>query len=299
MQSYQRGVILGLTLAEVFIVLLFIFLIVFTSKDNVSQFKNAEASENQIGVSVTDSPDFSHKSFPIPETAAPLSPNGSPLPEPPPLGVDLFDPEPPTILDEEEQYSLAEETLQSIEGKLLKNQIQFETDMIAESQKGLISDETAQIDHKWPPVITITEAQGYSFPVGSAFISETFGEMLKTIVAKTLKDNIEKYNANIIEVYGHTDEQPKQGVSNLDFFLIQAINGNYPIERLLTSDNVGLGMARAVAVSQILMQCPELQNVKIFSYSAGQSINNTGSISSQNLGDEPSRRRIEIRLRGI
>ena len=297
MQSYQRGVILGLTLAEVFIVLLFIFLIVFTSKDNVSQFQNAEESENQIGV--TDSEEFSHKSFPIPVTAAPLSPNGSPLPEPPPLGVDLYNPEPPTILDQEEQYSVSQEPLQSSDGKFILNQNEFQTDRKEETQNGLISNEAAQNGHNWPPVITITEAQGYSFPVGSAFISETFGEMLKTIVAKTLKDNIEKYNANIIEVYGHTDEQPKQGVSNLDNFLIQAINGNYPIEKLSTSDNVGLGMARAVAVSQILMQCPELQNVKILSYSAGQSINNTGSISSKNLGDEPSRRRIEIRLRGI
>jgi flagellar motor protein MotB len=297
MQTYQRGVLLGLTLAEIFIVLLFIFLILFTFNNDSSSPQVADDSENQIGVTIAESTELSEKSFPIPETAAPLSPNGSPLPDPLTLGVDnhtdefqsSFEPAPELAKD-------APSLNQSTDSNFLESSPKT---LHVDSFHEAIKEKDVQNGHNWPPVITITEADGYSFPIGSAFISDQFRDMLKTKVVKNLKDNIEKYNANIIEVYGHTDEQPKNGASNLDKYLVQAINGNFPIEGLSASDNVGLGMSRAVAVSQILMQCGDLHNVKIFSYSAGQSINNTGSISSGKAGDDPSRRRIEIRLRGI
>ena len=290
MRNYQRGVLLGLTLAEVFILLLFIFLISLSSQKNNHPTTDS-ADRNTIGVKPPPEIASNDNTFPIPDTSAPLVPDGIPIPEPPIFGVQKSDSQPPKNDDD---YSVEDQSELSIKDP------EYKIDSTTANQ----TEDPIRVDsnsgkHNWPPIITITEAQGYSFPKGSALLSDTFREFLTTKVAVTLKENIDKYQANVIEVVGHTDEQPKSGNSNLDIALLTAANGECPIHHLTTADNVGLGMARALSIVQVLTICPELSGVQILPYSAGQAIDNSGSLSNGGGGDAPSRRRIEIRLRGI
>ena len=293
MRSYQRGVLLGLTLAEVFILLLFVFLLILSNnqKDTASSKKDApqgnpSPENNTLGISLSDVTWGYNNTFLPPITPRDLVQNGAPESLPPPLGFPHGQEPMPEV------HSVKSNSLVSDKGK------QKDKEDVIKSKDPEINPPTKD-GHNWPPIITITEAEGYSFPTGSAYISNTFKELLTNKVAALLKENIDKYQANIVEVFGHTDEQPKSGYSNLDVTLINAVNGRFPIDKLSAADNVGLGMARAVSVVKVLSLCPELSNIKILPYSAGQSVDNSGSLSTGLSGDMPSRRRIEIRLRGI
>ena len=56
-------------------------------------------------------------------------------------------------------------------------------------------------------------------------------------------------DVNVIEVIGHTDEQPLvQRPSNLDELLMPVLQGKSSVIRLAPADNAGLGLARAVSV---------------------------------------------------
>ena len=310
MRSYQRGVLLGLTLAEVFILLLFVFLLILSNnqKDTGSSKKddsqgNPSPENNTLGISLSDVTWGSNKTFLPPITPRDLVQNGAPESPPPPLGL-------PPVKSTESGSMLIDEQEPTTEVRSDKSNFFSSNSLVSDKgkqkdkQDGIKSNDSEinppiKDGHNWPPIITITEAEGYSFPTGSAYISNTFKELLTNKVAALLKENIDKYQANIVEVFGHTDEQPKSGYSNLDVTLINAVNGRFPIDKLSAADNVGLGMARAVSVVKVLSLCPELSNIKILPYSAGQSVDNTGSLSTGLSGDRPSRRRIEIRLRGI
>lgn len=278
MRTYQRGVLLGLTLAEIFILLLFVVLISLKNSSEQPKGNNPSDSPTDIGVSPPEDSGSRPDTFPIPDTPEPIILNGSPLPPPPALGINAT-----KSIDD-----IATTSDTSDDSPLDQSPDALNADGKSEAKPG----------HNWPPIITITEAQGYSFPTGSAAISSNFEDLLRTNIAVALQKNVSDYNANVIEVFGHTDEQPKSGYSNLDSFLINAINGRIPILKLQSADNVGLGMARAVAVVQVLSSCPELAGVTILPYSAGQAINSLGSLSEGMKGDDPARRRIEIRLRG-
>jgi len=278
MRTYQRGVLLGLTLAEIFILLLFVVLISLKNSSQQPKGNNPSDSPTAIGVSPSEDSGSRPDTFPIPDTPEPIILNGSPLPPPPTLGINAT----------KSIYDSGKTTDSSDDSPLDQSPDALNADGKSEAKPG----------HNWPPIITITEAQGYSFPTGSAAISLSFEELLRTRIASTLKKNVADYNADIIEVFGHTDEQPKSGQSNLDGSLINAINGRIPILKLQSADNVGLGMARAVAVVQVLSTCPELEGVTILPYSAGQAINSIGALSAGVNENDPSRRRIEIRLRG-
>ena len=279
MRTYQRGVLLGLTLAEVFILLLFVILLSLKNNHGDSRRGNLTDSVTKDGVAPQEDSGKKKETFPIPETSQTLVSDGSPLPPPPTLGIDQT----------KSSFNKNNET--SGESHIPPSHVSpGETKTVAEIQN--------KSGHNWPPIITITEAQGYSFPTGSAAISLSFEELLRTKISSVLKKNVSDYNADVIEVFGHTDEQPKSGQSNLDGSLINAINGRVPILKLQSADNVGLGMARAVAVVQVLSNCPELEGVTILPYSAGQAINSIGTLSQGVNENDPARRRIEIRLRG-
>lgn len=282
MRTYQRGVLLGLTLAEVFILLIFVFLLsLYNNREALSRGSPSDSALS-IGVAPPEKSRERDDTFPIPDTPRELVVNGNPVQPPPPLGVS------DSIRSTASGYF-----------ELGKNQSPVSKSKDTQmSTKPLIDPDKMTSGHTWPPIITITEAEGYSFPTGSAALSDSFEEHLKTEVASVLKDNVLKYKANIIEVFGHTDEQPKSGQSNLDSSLIDAANGSIPINKLQSADNVGLGMARAVAVVQVLDSCPELDGATILPYSAGQAIDTSGTLSPGISGDNQSRRRIEIRLRG-
>jgi flagellar motor protein MotB len=113
-----------------------------------------------------------------------------------------------------------------------------------------------------------------------------------------LLDLATRYRVDVIEVTGHTDEQPiVPRNSNLDQALLPVLKGNGPISTLVPSDNAGLGLSRAVAVARILMADQRVQAYRVLPMSGGQLIDVGERVTEGSKGDLKQRRRIEIRLR--
>lgn len=152
---------------------------------------------------------------------------------------------------------------------------------------------------KWPPIISLSEANGHFFERGSAALTREFRSSLETQIPDKLIELLKQYEVDTIEVIGHTDEQPIRGQeSNLDDTLLSAVKGGDSEDFLVPADNAGLGMARAVSVTKILRAHPQLKNWEIIPLSGAQLIESDGKLSHGNGGDVKERRRIEIRLRG-
>jgi outer membrane protein OmpA-like peptidoglycan-associated protein len=157
-----------------------------------------------------------------------------------------------------------------------------------------------QRGHQWPPIISLSEAGGYFFKTGSAELSAEFRDKLMTSTPGQIAALIEKYDVDVIEVVGHTDEQPV-GVrqSNLDRGLVPVLRNYADVTSLVPADNAGLGLARAVSVIGVLGRSPLLFGYKLIPLSGAQLVNTdeTLAIDGSFPGDIRERRRIEIRLR--
>ena len=153
-------------------------------------------------------------------------------------------------------------------------------------------------EHNWPPIIRLSEAEGYYFASGSAELSEKFKDTLQGQIAVRLLEIIKQYDVNVIEVIGHTDEQPLvQRGSNLDKATSPYLQGTTN-EPLVSADNAGLGFARAVSVVRVLNLDHRLQEFSILPLSGAQVID-VGDRLSKDGAYAPAeqRRRIEIRVR--
>lgn len=152
--------------------------------------------------------------------------------------------------------------------------------------------------HEWPPIISLSELEGYNFRVGSAELSETFRTKLKDKSAE-IAETAKQYRVDIIEVIGHTDEQVMAGdYSNMDSGLKPVLDGEKPIGSLHPADNAGLGLARAISVAELLERLPELDGFTILPMSGGQLILPGDRLTDgAQRGDVKARRRIEIRVR--
>ena len=149
-----------------------------------------------------------------------------------------------------------------------------------------------------PPIITLSEAEGFFFASGSAVISEEFRRLLIDDVLPHVVEASETYGATVVEVVGHTDENPlRTGQSNLDERLLLFLEGA-PGAPLEASDNAGLGLARAAAVAQVILSQPGADALSVLPLSAAQAAE-PGDLLARPGGafDEQVRRRIEIRLR--
>jgi flagellar motor protein MotB len=153
--------------------------------------------------------------------------------------------------------------------------------------------------HNWPPIINLSEADGYFFAVGSAQLTPSFATELRGGVTDRLLQIAQKFDVDVIEVIGHTDEQPVASHnSNLDRRLESVTSGDGDIGDLQWSDNAGLGLARALSVVELLSVDPRLHNFRILPLSAAQLIGTDGRLTHwDNHGDVRERRRIEIRMR--
>lgn len=153
--------------------------------------------------------------------------------------------------------------------------------------------------HQWPPIITLSDAAGYSFKSGSAELSQKLMDALTGKTPEEILAYIKKYNVDVIEVVGHTDEQPL-GVrpTNLDRDLPSVLKGTSNISTLVPADNAGLGLARAVSVVSVLRQSQLLAPYKLLPLSGAQLVNTDETLAIEGAPrDDPQRRRIEIRLR--
>jgi outer membrane protein OmpA-like peptidoglycan-associated protein len=150
-----------------------------------------------------------------------------------------------------------------------------------------------------PPIVTLAEAQGYSFASGSADLSPEFRDLLVSNVIPQVVELSERYGATVVEVVGHTDESPIRATtpSNLDRRLLAYLDGA-PGEPLHASDNAGLGLARAAAVARVIRTHPDTEGLTVIPMSAAQTTER-GDIVATAGGElnEQDRRRIEIRLR--
>jgi OmpA family len=153
--------------------------------------------------------------------------------------------------------------------------------------------------HKWPPIITLSEANGHYFERGSAELSAAFRQELIDSTPERIAELIKQYGVDVIEVVGHTDEQPlNPKPSNLDHDLLPVLRSEGDIASLIPADNAGLGLARAVSVVSVLLKSKTLAGYKLIPLSGAQLVNTDGTLAiSGTPGDIRERRRIEIRLR--
>ncbi len=164
-------------------------------------------------------------------------------------------------------------------------------------QKGL--DAKAAAGHQWPPIIDLSEANGHYFKTGSAELAPDFRSELMTTVPERITERIRQYDVDVIEVVGHTDEQPiVVRPSNLDQGLVPVLRNGAAIGSLVPADNAGLGLARAVSVVSVLRQTKLLAGYKLIPLSGAQLVNTDETLALDGTpGDIRERRRIEIRLR--
>jgi outer membrane protein OmpA-like peptidoglycan-associated protein len=153
--------------------------------------------------------------------------------------------------------------------------------------------------HHWPPIITLGNDK-FRFPINSAELSPDFKTRIQSDIADQVRDLLSRYDVDVVEVVGHTDEQPINSTqqSTLDNDAIGALNGRRPISDLKPADNAGLGLARAIAVANALKAAGLPGNVKVIPLSAAQLVLPGDQVSDgSKIEDSPQRRRIEIRVR--
>jgi flagellar motor protein MotB len=151
--------------------------------------------------------------------------------------------------------------------------------------------------HAWPPIINLSEADEYTFKTGSAELTPSFEERLRSL-GPQIADIAARYDVDVIEVIGHTDERAMSGASNIDKDLKSVLDGKKPIGSLHPADNAGLGLARALAVARVLKAVPELTEFSVLPMSGAQLILPDDRMTNgAQSGDVKERRRIEIRVR--
>lgn len=315
--SYRRGIVLGLTMAETMLLLVFCLLLatatVFERKEQELKAKDAALQDamaelasaqrflkDKIGENwqhVVQGADASEQ----------LEKAGLSVKE-----VTAAAPFIGTIMELHEKGVSATDLQESLKiaaavKEALRESGLATTDpaQIAELVKaGIAAQATASTgrsngEHNWPPIITLSEAQGYSFETDSARLSPEFKTYLTGSVTDSILQIIKDYRVDVIEVIGHTDEQPiTERPSNLDKGLLPVIQGQSTVDGLVPADNAGLGLARAVSVVRVLSADKRLSGYRILPYSGAQIIDLGDKLSDgSSQGDVRQRRRIEIRLR--
>ena len=169
---------------------------------------------------------------------------------------------------------------------------------LAETEAALAKTGESEQLPKWPPIISLTEAGGYFFRSGSAELSASFTDQLTGNIANLIAANLKNYGADIVEVIGHTDEQPiSRTNSNLDKNAIAVLSATKSVTALEPADNAGLGLARAISVANVLRDNHELSGITVLPLSAAQLILPGDRLTSGQAGNVETRRRIEIRIR--
>jgi outer membrane protein OmpA-like peptidoglycan-associated protein len=175
-----------------------------------------------------------------------------------------------------------------------------------EAERSQLNDRVKELEQQirskeQPPIITLRETEGFYFAPASAEITPDFlGRLAKDVIPKLIALG-EEHGAQIVEVIGHTDgtsiNDRLRIKANLDDFLGQYLDPSSPVA-VFPYDNVGLGIARAVSVSRALRQSGLPAKLDIQPLSASYLIApNDRTLAAPRKVDDPSRRRIEIRIR--
>lgn len=283
-KSYRRGLILGLTIAEIMILLIFVLLMALAASLQ-SRDRKIEALDRGGAARLVEAV----------QKAYPQARN-----------QDEFFKELVRAIEVRKQVeegkagdvqqsllqdaAIGRDVRQAAEREGVSNPNEYARNLAANANRSRRGE--------WPPFVSLSEAGGYYFDSGKATLRPEFEKNLKSQVIPMLSRNLIDYDVNVIEVIGHTDEVPMVGISNLDRQLVNASANRFPIDGLRSTDNAGLAMARAVAVVRILRADPRLKGAAILPLSGAQMVvpidrmaDGTATASDQR------RRRIEIRLR--
>jgi flagellar motor protein MotB len=327
--SYQRGLVLGLTMAEIMILLVFCLLIAmaaFLKREETRRIAAEQALEQQVQQNehTRDVVATLQKSADLAEKFQSLSGLSDPK------AIDQYWRElvdSRTVVSEIEKSGvtvtqlregIANATALHASGIDVDKALR-DSDLVAAIHRAMTKPGEPQAStqaildtiargvagagtsgHQWPPIIRMSEADGYFFKSGSAELSPTFHQALIEQTPIDILKYIRKYDVDVIEVVGHTDERPIgiHQFSNLDRDLLSVLKNTAGVGSLTPADNAGLGLARAVAVVSVLRQSPLLAGYKLIPLSGAQLVNTDETLaiagSSSNVQE---RRRIEIRLR--
>lgn len=283
-KPYRRGLVLGMTMAEIMILLIFVLLMALaaalaTRERKLQAFTDGTASRlvetMQKAYPEASTPDEYYKELVRAiEAREQIEKVGE-------AGAQ------DSLL---EDARLGREARQAAAAAGAKNPGEYVEDAIEKARNGKKGE--------WPPFMSLSEAGGYYFESGKATLRPDFERKLNASVIPTLRKNIDDYGVDVVEVIGHTDEVPMVGTSNLDTTLIRASANQLPTEALRSTDNAGLAIARAVAVVKILRADPRLRDVTILPLSGAQMIVPVDKVATGTATkSDQLRRRIEIRLR--
>jgi len=283
-KSYRRGLVLGLTMAEVMILLLFVLLMALAAalqnRDARIQVLDHGGASSMVEQLQRAYPQARSKQEYFKELTRAIEARRQ-IEE---AGVASGA---KNLLADAE---VGKQVREAAASSGVKDPEKFVKEVVAASSRGRKG--------QWPPFFSLSEAGGYFFDSGKATLRPEFERNLKSQVIPMLARSVEDYDVDVVEVIGHTDEVPMSGRSNLDTALIQASIGRVPVGALRSTDNAGLAMARAVAVVHLLRADPRLRRVSILPLSGAQMIVPVDHVADGTAGsDDQRRRRIEIRLR--
>lgn len=305
--SYRRGIVLGLTMAETMILLVFCLLLAAASvfERESTELKNAQQFlKDEIGedwrklVEDKGAPEQSREADVLREKLIAALPYMKAI-----MDLQAHGVTPTDLQDSLAIASAVKDALRDAE-VTTKDPAQI-AELIKAGAQAQATSSTVDNSgtNPWPPIITLNAAEGHFFETGSARLPPEFRAYLTGKVMDQLLENLKKLkrdDVNVIEVIGHTDEQPIFGqTSNLDKGLLSVLQGRSTVDGLIPADNAGLGLARAVSVAGVLSQDKRLSGYTILPYSGAQVIDLGDKLSDgRSPGDKEQRRRIEIRLRG-
>lgn len=315
-QGYNRGLILGLTMAESMLLLVFCLLLVAAAiisaerrktDDAIRQFEIARAEsetvKNDLSKERRDKQKIQQEIEILLARIAALTGSASRASEIEKEWRELVDAR--DTLGRYMEQGLKPEQIAELKEivEVIKNAGLPLRDITALQKRldQLVAIATARETskpHEWPPIINLSEAGGYFFRSGSAELAPEFKAKLNGSITDQIADSLQRYEVDIIEVIGHTDEQPiSRTGSNLDQAVIDVVDGTKPVTDISPADNAGLGMARAIAVAKVLMTNPKLAGATVLPISAGQLVLPGDTLTTGQAGNVESRRRIEIRVR--
>ncbi len=283
-KSYRRGLVLGLTMAEVMILLLFVLLMALAAalqnRDARIQVLDHGGASRMVEQLQRAYPQARNKQEYFKELTRAIEARRQ-IEE-----AGVSDGAKNLLADAE----VGKQVREAAASGGVKDPEKFVKEVVAASSRGRKG--------QWPPFFSLSEAGGYFFDSGKATLRPEFERNLESQVIPMLARSVEDYDVDVVEVIGHTDEVPMSGRSNLDSALIQASIGRVPVGALRSTDNAGLAMARAVAVVHLLRADPRLRRVSILPLSGAQMIVPVDHVADGTAGsDDQRRRRIEIRLR--
>ena len=318
-RSYRQGLVLGLTMAEVFLLLVFALLIALAALWNAEHKKRLAAERGRPDITAAAKTTSANLEAAI-DTAGrekvdkalaalserrdlqPLAPRERTFVEK--IRQQQKSATQREISDEWRDLTRATQALPDLSERLaLADAVRKAYPDIKDRKRvvdligqGLSAEKKGE--HNWPPIINLSEAQGYYFATGKADIRPDFEQFLRSVIVPQLVQLAHEYNVGTIEVIGHTDEQPiAQRPSNLDAMLLNTLNDKASVSSLIPADNAGLGLARAVAVTRILKEDNRLKPYTILPLSGGELITPADRLTAGGGGADKTRRRIEIRLR--